>query len=118
MLIAGLHLTLKGRNIDDGSSVSITDVGVKVEDAALVCQTDLQECCNTENGGSQQGNWFFPNNQSAIGKRKDGDFFVSRDAQKVLLQRKGNIQGPLGAYCCKVKTAEDVVNTICVNLSK
>ena len=108
-------MSLKGEAIVSGGVVNITDIGEGAD--ALICTTDQTDCCNEE--GNAQGEWRFPNGTLVAANNAGGSFYRSRGAQRVLLNRRSNALGPVGAYCCEVRTITDSnANIICINMSK
>ena len=95
----------------------ITDVGTGVEDA-LICRTDRPDCCNSRSGSTRRGEWRFPNGSVVPAPSAGENFYVTRNIQQVLLNRRNSALGPLGCYCCEVDTWADPKARICSNMSK
>ena len=108
LLLFALDLTvmLNGRTIASGGDVIITDIGKG--DKALVCMTDLADCCNVQN--NKRGEWKFPDGTLVGTDGGGGDIYRNRGTKLVLLNRRNNALGPLGSYCCEVDTS-----MICIN---
>ncbi len=64
------------------------------------------------------GEWLFPNQTIITRNRVTGDEFYSvRNFQIVRLYRQGDIQSPLGRYCCRIPdSASGVLRIFCANL--
>ena len=108
---------MSGQSIASGSDVMITDVGETAANAALICLTDVPNCCRSVDG-NRQGEWTFPNGSLVEIPGAGRDFYRNRNTRVVLLQRRNNALGPLGAYCCKVEAVDDPDAIVCINLSK
>ncbi len=64
------------------------------------------------------GEWLFPNGTSVVRrKRVPGDeFYYTRFHQAIRLYRQGDIQTPLGTYCCRIPDSGGEMRTVCANL--
>ena len=100
--------------------IPISEIGEKED--ALLCITDLRECCKRNQTLSNEGalgNWFYPN-ESAVGTLEhfssDQGFYKNRDRSVVLLHRKGNITVPTGQFCCDIPDATNEKVTICIDV--
>ena len=78
------------------SSLLISDVGVG--DGGLVCRTDHPQCCDS----STDAVWLSPNNTVISSTRGDGDFYTTRGAGYITLNRYSNTTTAAGTYCCRV----------------
>ncbi len=97
------------------SSIMTTD------DTSLTCHTDSTTCCggaNNQEGNTGFGEWLFPN-RTEISRRNrvtgDGIYWI-RYHQVVRLYRQGDIQTPLGHYCCKIPDGTGEMRTFCANI--
>ena len=101
---------------NNNSNIRITDVGVG-ECGALLCFTDLVQCCNdsdTPIGVGALGQWLYPNG-SAVGVKSDGqDFYIDRGPSVVRLNRKNNVTRTSGQFCCAIPDATFTNITICM----
>ncbi len=97
------------------SSIMTTD------DTSLTCHTGSTTCCRGVDNPVRStgfGQWLFPNRteiarpNSIIGS----GFYWSRDYQVVRLYRQGDIQTPLGTYCCRIPDNSGVMRTFCTNI--
>ncbi len=65
------------------------------------------------------GEWLFPNG-TRIDKDRvaiDDGFYWKRENQAVSLHRQGNIQIPLGPYCCVIPDRDNTSRTFCANIA-
>ena len=63
------------------------------------------------------GEWLFPNGESIVRNSATGTgFYWIRYYQVVRLYRQGDIQTPLGRYCCRIPDSGRVNRTFCANL--
>ena len=53
-----MYVSLKGTFIANASSILISDIG-EGDEEALLCFTDLIQCCNSASG-RLEGEWLFP----------------------------------------------------------
>ena len=103
----------------NGSAIIVT--GVKsTNSSALNCHTDSTTCCRgIHNPGRSNGfgEWVFPNGSRIAKDEITGDgFYWIRFKQVVRLYRQGNIQAPLGSYCCRIPNSYGAMRTFCANL--
>ena len=103
----------------NNTPVIVTRIGL-TDDNTLNCHTDLTTCCrgrDNPDGSKGFGEWVFPNGSRIYQNSITGDgFYWSRNKQVVRLYRQGNIQDPLGSYCCRIPDSYGVNRTFCVNL--
>ena len=103
--------------------IPISEIGEGAD--ALLCFTDLQECCRSDQvpgTGGPRGNWFYPNG-SRILSSKDSyhGFYRNRDHSVVRLNLRKNatvtMAAEIGQFCCQVPDATNNNVTICINVS-
>ena len=96
--------------------ISISDIGEG--DDALLCVTDLKQCCRrnqTLNSSGVLGDWYYPNGTRIV----SGDMFRrNRNRSVVRLHRMVSITAPTGQFCCKVPDATYENVTICINVTE
>ncbi len=92
---------------------------MSTNDTSLICHTDSTTCCrgrdnpNVHNGF---GEWFFPNETNIVrNSATGGGFYWMRDYQVLRLYRQGDIQTPLGTYCCRIPDSGGEMRTFCAN---
>ena len=84
--------------------MNIIDIGTG--DLALLCITDLQECCG--NPWPRHGEWYFPNNERVLTEgSNNANFYRNRDDSVVRLNRRNNATMPVREYCCELPNAEN-----------
>ena len=112
---AGVYLSL-GRTIISSDRILITDIG-EGDDGALLCFTDLIQCCNSDSGRAE-GQWLFPNGSSVLAGSAEviGDFYFDRGPSVVRLHRRNNATSPTGQFCCEVPDATSTNMRACVNI--
>ncbi len=87
-------------------------------DTSLTCHTDSTTCCRgidkdpSSNMGT--GEWLFPSGTRIVRNSVTG-FYWSRYHQVVRLYRQGDIQTPLGHYCCRIPDSGGEMRTFCAN---
>ena len=95
------YVSFMGQTLADHSYVDINQVGTS--SASVQCHTDLTTCCSGADG-LHRGDWYFPSGNRLDISNGDDDIFESRQAQRVELQRRNNINGPTGIYRCDIET--------------
>ena len=104
---------------NNNSMISISDIGEG--DDALLCITNLRDCCKniqTHSGIGALGEWFYPNGDAvAVETYSYRGFYKDRDQSVVRLHRREDGTAPIGQFCCKVPDATYEVVTICIDMS-
>ena len=85
---------------------------------SLTCHTDSTTCCRgRDNRQVRSGEWLFPNGTRITENSITGDgFYRIRYYQVLRLYRQGDIQTPLGTYCCRIPDNSGVMRTFCAYL--
>ena len=84
----------------------------------LTCGTDDTNCCREAESGvaGGVGTWHYPNGSIVQSSSDGGDFYISRDGPMVVnLNRRNDVMGPTGLYCCVVPTSTEN-QTFCATL--
>ena len=117
--IPGVFFTLGGQPYRNGSSILVGEIG-EGDEAALLCVTDLVQCCRSEDTGGMGalGEWFYPNGSLVRVKDNGDDFYRNRDLGIVRLNRRNNAMSPTGQFCCVVPDATFMDKTTCINISE
>ncbi len=96
------------------SSIMTTD------DTSLTCHTDSTTCCrgvDNEISSGGNGEWMFSNGNEITENSVTGSgFYWSRHFKVLRLYRQGDIQTPLGTYCCRIPDSSGEMRTFCANL--
>ena len=113
---AGVYLSRVYRGASAGTFL-LTDIGEG--DNALLCFTDLIQCCHdsdTPSGVGALGEWLFPNG-SAVGAESQGEgFYVDRGPGMVRLNRRNDVTSPIGQFCCELPDATSINTRTCINI--
>ena len=108
-----------GKYATNNSNILVTRIGT-TNNTDLTCHTDSTTCCRGQdnlNGFNGIGEWVFPNGEKVAQNNVTYDgFYWIRYYQSVRLYRQGDIQTPLGRYCCRIPDGTGVNRTFCVNL--
>ena len=115
-----MYLSLRGINFTNNSYVDIDDIG-EGDDGALLCVTNLIQCCrgiDTPGDGGALGEWFYPNGTDVEIKDSGNDIYRNRGPSVVLLNRRSNAMFPTGLYCCEVPDASNIQRRVCANVGK
>ncbi len=103
----------------NNSNILVTRIETK-NDTSLTCHTDSTTCCrglHNPDGNIGFGEWLFPNRMQIARNRVTGSgFYWSRNYQVVRLHRQGDIQTPLGTYCCRIPDSGGEMRTFCASL--
>ena len=89
--------------------MTLEDIGEG--DNALLCVTNLMNCCEAPNAS---GNWFFPNETRLPSNGKQWDFHRTRGQMMVVLQRRRG--GVNGIYRCEIPDSNNVIQTIYIGV--
>ena len=116
---AGVYLSLSGRSYGDNSYILITDIG-EGNDGALLCFTDLIQCCHGDDtsSGTALGGWIFPNGSAVQIRSAGGGFYRSRGPSVVQLNRRTNATSPIGQFCCEVPDATSTNMRVCASIGE
>ena len=118
MFFPGVFFSLKGSYVSINSNIFITDIG-EGDCGALLCYTDLNECChNSDTTTRALGQWFYPNG-SDVGTRSNGqDFYVDRGPSVLRLNRRTDATSTIiGLFCCVLPDATFTEIKICINVT-
>ena len=118
--IPGVYLTLGGEIYNNGSNILIDEIG-EGDEGALLCITDLLECCHsgdTPGEGGPLGKWFYPNESLVQVKDRGDDFYRNRGTGVVRLNRRNNATSPTGQFCCVVPDATLTNRTTCIDIGE
>ena len=80
--------------------MTITDIGEFRN--ALLCITNLSECCRQSYTGTSPRDWYYPNNGSVATSGTGSEFYRNRDPSVVRLNRRNNATSPTGIYRCRI----------------
>ncbi len=115
-----VFLSFQGTYTANNSNILVTSI-MTTNDTSLTCHTNSTTCCrrvHNVNGSNGLGYWLFPDGASVI--QNDASvsdkFYWIRYFQVVRLYRRGDIQTPLGRYCCRIPDSGGVTRTACANL--
>ena len=109
--LIGVYLSLRNEVKSNNSNVLITDIG-EGDDEALLCYTDLSQCCRS----SSLGEWFYPNGSAVDVSDSGNNFYRNRDQSVVRLNRRNNAVSPTGLFYCEVPDALPVNIKVCANI--
>ena len=97
----------------NNSLVTLEDIGEN--DTALLCRTNLTDCCNHSYTGGYKsaiGNWYFPNGSRVPSgySYSWSDYYRTRDFMVVHLNRRSG--GVEGIYRCEIPDSMNVFQTL------
>ena len=111
---------LGSNSIRNNSNILISEIGGG-DDGALVCVTDLIQCCHggaTPSGVGGLEEWFYPNGSAIPVSGRGFDFYRSRGTGIVGIHRRNNTISITGQFCCVVPDATFTNSNICVNIGE
>ena len=113
-----MHVAFGRGTYRNGGNILIYDVGE--DDNALLCVTDLIECCrgNETGGRGALGDWFYPNGTAVDIKNSGDDIYRNRGPRVVRLNRRNNAMSPTGQYCCVVPDATFTNMITCIDIGE
>ena len=92
--------------------MTISDIGVK--NNSLLCLTNNTQCCrssDTPPGEGGVGEWYFPNNGSAVGVGgAGGSMYRNRGPSMVRLHRRNSAMMPTGVFHCEIPGASGTIS--------
>ena len=113
-----VRVSLNGTIYQNNSIVTLEDIGKG--DDALLCITDLTDCCRPPYTNYAIGNWFFPNGTRVPGAGQQWDFHRTRGWRAVYLHRRRGEEEGIGIYRCEIPVpqsdAENVMQTIYIGV--
>ena len=116
MFFPGVFFSLKGSYISTNSNIFITDIG-EGNCEALLCYTDLNECCHDSNTTTRAlGQWFYPNGSNVRIRSSGQDFYIDRGPSVVRLNRRTDATSITGLFCCEVPDATSTKTRICTSV--
>ena len=112
----GIGFLLRGRLYGNNSIVTISDIGV--DSRSLLCLTNNIQCCRRFDGFLEKlGEWYFPNNGSAVRVNSAGDnMYRNRGLIVVRLHRRNNAMMPTGVFRCEIPDANGVFKNIYIGV--
>ena len=107
-----IHFFLKGQPLTNNSVIAITDVG-ELEDA-LMCRTNLTNCCGTP--PNRFGQFYYPNGAVVpINSRRDG-YYRNRGFKEVRLNRRSGVDSPTGTFRCEIPDSNMILQNVYITL--
>ena len=113
---SGVYLALRGVHIANNSNINIKSTGLSSDspNGALQCVTDDFRCCSQD---PRLGEWYQPNGALVQVATSTTAFYRTRGANgEVFLNRPGDVESPIGQFCCEVPDATSTNQTLCVNI--
>ena len=101
---------LDGITYLNNTIVLITDIGE--DNDALLCMTVKSDCCRS----SAVGEFYYPNNNTAVGYSQVNSLYRNRDTQVVRLNRRNNALSPTGVYRCQIPDSSGRMQNIYINI--
>ena len=106
----GVFLSHNGMFITDESYISLS-----INDDALLCFTDLNECCSSDTTQAA-GNWFFPNESIVGNQTTSSNIYIERGQSVVGLYWNDSTIFPIGIYRCEIPDASGVLHNVSVGI--
>ena len=112
---ADVWFSLNNTTYLNNSLVTLEDIGEN--DTALLCRTNLADCCNHSYTGGYRsaiGNWFFPNESRVPSGYSWSDYYRTRDLMVVHLNRRRG--GVDGIYRCEIPDSTNVFQSLYIGV--
>jgi hypothetical protein len=106
----GVFLSHNGMFIADESYLSLSS-----NDNALLCFTDLNDCCTSDNA-QVTGNWLFPNGSIVGNQTTNSNIYTERGPSVVGLYWNDGATFPVGVYRCVIPDASQVLRNVSVRI--
>ena len=113
-----IWFSLNGRTYKNNSLVTLDDIGEN--DTALLCMTNLSDCCQSPYAGSVMSDWWFPNGTAVpsanLSETSDlnWEFYSDRGQMVVRMYRRRG--GVSGIYRCEIPDSVNVTQTIYIGV--
>ena len=117
--ISGVYLTLGTQVYRNGGIIIINEIG-EGDDRALLCVTDLTQCCRSDETDRRGalGEWFYPDGALIQLEDSGDDIYRNRGPSAVRLNRRNNATSPTGQFCCVVPDATFTNRITCINIGE
>ena len=100
----------------NGSGVVIrNNSNITLNDDALLCFTDLHECCSSDTA-LVAGNWFFPNGSIVGNQTTNGNIYIERGPSVVGLYWNDSATLPTGMYRCEIPDASGILRNVSITI--
>ena len=107
-----VHFSFRNTIYQNNSCVALEDIGEG--DKALLCKTNLTDCCRTSGNSAALGNWFFPNGTRVPSLSYRWDFYRARGQKLVCMsRRRGGVEG---IYSCEIPDSMNVNRTLYIGV--
>ena len=97
-VIIGVHFVLRGQPLANNSVIAFSDVGELAN--ALLCRTNLTNCCGTL--PNRFGQFYYPNGTLVPIQKEGAGFYRNRGDQEIRLHRRSGVVSPTGKYHCEI----------------
>lgn len=109
---AGIHFIHRSQVYLNNSEISVQLIGEN--DDALLCKTDLENCCGTP--PNHFGEFYYPSGVQVPIKSRGQGFYRNRGKQEVRLHRRGGVITPTGRFRCQIPDASGDLQNIYIEL--
>ena len=123
-LTLGIYLSFNRTVIANKSVIQITEIGgmdtYTAQESGVQCITDRMPCCWKHQ--FRAGEWLFPNGSNVPAQGSATVFYRNRGDDGTVNLNLLNSDFPLplltGLFCCVMPDANDVIQTVCADISK
>ena len=109
----GVHFILMGQPLANNSIIALADIG-EIGDA-LICKTDLVNCCGTS--PNRFGQFYYPNGTAVPINNQNEGFYRNRGDQEIRLHRRSGITSPTGRFRCEIPDSDMVTQNLFITLA-
>ena len=107
-----VYFELNGEVYLNNSVVPLLEVGE--DDSALLCKTDLTDCCGTP--PNRFGHFYYPSGVMVPVRNLGHSFYRNRGVQEVRLNRREGATSPAGKFRCEVPDAKGTTQNQYIDL--
>ena len=109
---AGVYFIHNGQIYLNNSKISLQLIGENED--ALICKTDLVECCGTR--PNRFGEFYYPNGVRVPIRIRSNGFYRNRGKQEIRLHRNVGFVTPTGRFRCEIPDVSGVIQTAYIDL--
>ena len=110
--LIGLHFVLRGQPLANNSVIALSDVGELAN--ALLCRTNLTNCCGTL--PNRFGQFYYPSGAPVPINNERQGFYRNRGDQEIRLHRRSGVVSPTGKYRCEIPDSNMILQNLFIDL--
>ena len=103
-----MYFELNGDVYSNNSVVKIAEIGVGKN--ALLCKTDLKDCCATV--PNKAGEFIYPNGVHVSTRHFGHAFYLDKGPQQIRLNRRKGMKPTTGVYTCVIPDTSGLIQKL------